>query len=113
MKVSVSISYKESHFPDAIKNIEQQRPLTQVEQREVKRQRRQLKNREYAQNSRSKKKQMLEKCQEENEILTKEKLQLQSALIQVQSENQRLATENLQLKSVLIVFVWKLLNLIF
>jgi hypothetical protein len=45
------------------------RGFTEAEQREIKRQRRLVKNREYAQNSRIKKKQYVEELKQENEIL--------------------------------------------
>jgi len=96
------ISAKE--YEDTIKSIEKQRPLTQIEQREVKRQRRALKNREYAQNCRSKKRQMLEACQEANVKLVQEKADLASLLNATQRENERLLCENTHLKIMLNAF---------
>jgi len=59
------------------------RPLTQSELKEVKRQMRLVKNREYAQSSRIKKKQQVEELQEENALL-KERVQ------QLEDENREL-----------------------
>eukprot|EP01126_Amoeba_proteus_P039633 TRINITY_DN4194_c0_g2_i2.p1 TRINITY_DN4194_c0_g2~~TRINITY_DN4194_c0_g2_i2.p1 ORF type:complete len:394 (-),score=54.76 TRINITY_DN4194_c0_g2_i2:115-1296(-) len=90
------ISSKE--YDDAIKQIEKLRPLTELEQLEIKKQRRQLKNREYAKNSRSKKKQRMENIQESNEKLVQEKNELRTTITVLERENQRLTNENTQLK---------------
>eukprot|EP01127_Copromyxa_protea_P023451 TRINITY_DN8773_c0_g1_i2.p1 TRINITY_DN8773_c0_g1~~TRINITY_DN8773_c0_g1_i2.p1 ORF type:complete len:413 (-),score=73.31 TRINITY_DN8773_c0_g1_i2:39-1217(-) len=97
--VLLKISSKE--YEDTIKNIEKQRPLTQSEQQEVQRQRKKVRNREYAQNCRSKKKQLLESCQDANDRLTQEKMEMHNALMQVQRDNQRLLNENAQMKFLL------------
>jgi hypothetical protein len=88
---------------DTIRSIEKQRPLTQAELLEVQRQRKKVRNREYAQNCRSKKKQALESAQETNERLNQEKAELHTALLEVQRDNQRLLYENTQLKVILSV----------
>eukprot|EP01127_Copromyxa_protea_P005966 TRINITY_DN15789_c0_g1_i1.p1 TRINITY_DN15789_c0_g1~~TRINITY_DN15789_c0_g1_i1.p1 ORF type:complete len:395 (-),score=81.75 TRINITY_DN15789_c0_g1_i1:58-1242(-) len=63
--LQMSLSELEAHIQQraAIRN------FTEVEQREIKRQRRLVKNREYAQTSRIKKKQYVEELKQENEIL--------------------------------------------
>lgn len=70
---------------------------------EVQRQRKKVRNREYAQNCRSKKKQLLESVQEANDRLTQEKTELHNALLEVQRDNQRLLYENSQMKILLSV----------
>lgn len=90
-------------FSETIRNIERQRPLTQAEQTEVQRQRKKVRNREYAQNCRSKKKQILESAQDENDRLKQEKTEIHNALIETQKDNQRLLYENMHMKMILSV----------
>jgi len=54
---------------DNIRSLTAVRSLTSAEQREIKRQRRLIKNREYAQTSRVKKKQFVEELRQENDLL--------------------------------------------
>lgn len=84
---SVYISLKLSYgLSDHIQQRAVIRSFTEAEQREIKRQRRLVKNREYAQTSRIKKKQYVEELKQENEVLKEQVRKLQQ-------ENDQLRTQ--------------------
>jgi len=103
-------------YEEYVKKLSQNCPLSSTEQREVKRQRRLIKNREYAQTSRNKKKEFVSAIQtqldsalHENELLKNENQNLNSTVSDLSSKislleekNRQVESENMLLKEALL-----------
>jgi len=88
-------------FEEQVRQVTQVRELTPAEEYAVSRQRRLIKGREYANNSRVKKKQENETLREQNDRLLAEKNTTAQEMALLQQENQRLTFENAQIKLLL------------
>eukprot|EP01124_Arcella_intermedia_P002632 TRINITY_DN11434_c0_g2_i1.p1 TRINITY_DN11434_c0_g2~~TRINITY_DN11434_c0_g2_i1.p1 ORF type:complete len:425 (-),score=66.09 TRINITY_DN11434_c0_g2_i1:57-1280(-) len=99
------LKFSSTQYEDFVKDVSLKRSLTTDERREVKRQRRLIKNREYAQTSRNKKKEQVGNMESQLEALAKENTDLKTEnasiatrLKEVEEDNKRLNLENLTLK---------------
>jgi len=93
-----SLKYSSTDYEVYINSITCLDPLTPSEQREMKRQRRLIKNREYAQTSRNKKKEQFEQISVQLTQLQDYNAQLVERVYQLEDENSRLKEENMRLQ---------------
>jgi len=100
------LKFSSHEYEEYIKKLSKERILTSSETREVKRQRRLIKNREYAQTSRNKKKELvdqmeiqLEQVNNKNKELLEQVQILDNRVKELETTNHRLQEENSQLKA--------------
>jgi len=91
------LKYTSQEYDDHIKRISQKRPLTEKEHKETKKQRRLIKNREYAQISRNKKKSEYTQLSVQIDQLNQQNSELKERVNQLESENKLLKEENRKL----------------
>jgi len=91
------LKFSSQEYDDYIKNISLKRPLTEREHKVSKKQRRLIKNREYAQISRNKKKSEYSQLSSQIDQLNQYNSELNDRVNQLESENKRLKEENLKL----------------
>jgi cell division protein FtsB len=91
------LKYTSQEYDDHIKRISQKRPLTEKEHKESKKQRRLIKNREYAQISRNKKKTEYTQLSVQIDQLNAENSELKERVDHLETENKRLKDENRKL----------------
>jgi hypothetical protein len=92
-----SLKYSSQDYETYINTISIEEPLTSAELREMKRQRRLIKNREYAQTSRNKKKEQFEHLSLHIQQLTDINHQLSERVLYLEDENLRLREDNRRL----------------
>jgi hypothetical protein len=91
------LKFSSQEYDDYIKNISLKRPLTEREHKVSKKQRRLIKNREYAQISRNKKKTEYSQLSTQIDQLNQYNSELMDRVNQLESENKRLKEENSKL----------------
>jgi len=93
-----SLKYSSMDYEALVNSLSMEEPLTSSELREMKKQRRLIKNREYAQTSRNKKKEQFELLTVKITQLNQQNVELFNRVIQLETENYRLQEENRQLQ---------------
>jgi len=88
------LRYSSSDYDDYIRKVTTKRPLSEKEHRESKKQRRLIKNREYAQISRNKKKTEYVQLSSQIDQLTLQNNELNERVHQLETENNALKAEN-------------------
>jgi len=103
------LKFSSKEYEDYVKNLAKEKPLTAAEAKDVKRQRRLIKNREYAQTSRNKKKELvghmesqLDQLNAENGELRDRVETLDNKVKQLEDMNSYLSEENRQLKETIV-----------
>jgi len=91
------LKYTSQEYDDYVKRISLKRPLSEKEHRESKKQRRLIKNREYAQISRNKKKNEYAQLSVQIDQLNQHNTELMERVSLLEAENKRLKEENRQM----------------
>jgi len=95
------LNMNSDEFEDFIAVVTNQRPLSFAEEKKVKDQKRKVKNRESAQNSREKKKSYISELEGQISVFKKEQQQLHNQVAELTSENKRLKSEVSQLETLI------------